>query len=110
MDSVTYTWDNNGNLLNDGVNTYTYNTANLLTAMSGPFGSSAFSYNGLGDRLTQNDVNYTLDLNSGLTQVLNDGTNTYLYGLGRIAEYQGGEHGNFQELSRAMKSPTFCLL
>lgn len=50
---------------------------------------AAFSYNGLGDRLTQNGVNYTLDLNAGLTQVLSDGTNTYLYGLGRIAEYQG---------------------
>jgi hypothetical protein len=31
-------------------------------------------------------VNYTLDLNSGLTQVLSDGTNTYIYGLGRIAQ------------------------
>ena len=48
-----------------------------------------FSYNGLGDRLSQNGVNYTLDLNAGLTQVLADGTNTYLYGLGRIAERQG---------------------
>ncbi len=53
VDSVTYTWDNNGNLLNDGTNTYSYNPANQLTAMSGPFGSSTFSYNGLGDRLTQ---------------------------------------------------------
>ena len=24
VDSVTYTWDNNGNLLSDGVFTYTY--------------------------------------------------------------------------------------
>jgi RHS repeat-associated protein len=31
-------------------------------------------------------VNYTLDLNTGLTQVLNDGTNQYLYGVGRIAQ------------------------
>jgi len=30
--------------------------------------------------------NYTLDLNTGLTQVLADGTNTYLYGNGRIAD------------------------
>jgi hypothetical protein len=29
---------------------------------------------------------YTLDLNAGLTQVLADGTNTYLYGAGRIAQ------------------------
>jgi len=31
-------------------------------------------------------INFTLDLNSGLTQVLSDGSNTYLYGLGRIAQ------------------------
>jgi RHS repeat-associated protein len=31
-------------------------------------------------------VTYTLDLNAGLTQVLADGENTYLYGLGRIAQ------------------------
>ena len=90
VDGVPYTWDNNGNLLTDGANSYTYNTANQLTALSGPLGSSTFSYNGLGDRLSQNGVNYTLDLNAGLTQVLSDGTNTYLYGLGRIAENQGG--------------------
>jgi len=30
-----------------------------------------------------------LDLNAGLTQVLADGTNTYLYGLERIAQYVG---------------------
>jgi len=40
----------------------------------------------LGDRHQQNGVNYTLDLNTDLTQVLADGTNTYLYGNGRIAQ------------------------
>jgi len=33
-------------------------------------------------------TSYTLDLNTGLTQVLADGTNAYLYGLGRIGELQ----------------------
>ena len=42
----------------------------------------------MGDRHQQNGVNYTLDLNAGLTQVLQDGTNTYLYGNGRISESQ----------------------
>ena len=32
-------------------------------------------------------THYTMDLNAGLTQVLQDGTNTYLYGAGRIAQY-----------------------
>jgi hypothetical protein len=31
---------------------------------------------------------YTLDLHSGLTQVLEVGTNNYLYGYGRIGEEQ----------------------
>ncbi|MBI5950997.1 MAG: hypothetical protein HY865_05025 [Chloroflexi bacterium] len=43
----------------------------------------------MGDRLSQNGVNYTLDLNTGLTQVLSDGTTTYTYGLGRISQQQG---------------------
>jgi RHS repeat-associated protein len=51
---------------------------------------SSYQYNGLGDRLSQTVdgivTDYTLDLNTGLTQVLYDGTNTYTYGLGRIAQ------------------------
>jgi RHS repeat-associated protein len=34
-------------------------------------------------------TNYTLDLNAGLTQVLDDGTYSYTYGLGRISQQQG---------------------
>jgi RHS repeat-associated protein len=34
-------------------------------------------------------TNYTLDLKAGLTQVLSDGTNTYLYGMDRIAQVNG---------------------
>lgn len=33
---------------------------------------------------------YTLDLAAGLTQVLSDGTNAYLYGNGRVGEQQAG--------------------
>ncbi len=33
---------------------------------------------------------YALDLNAGLTQVLSDGANTYLYGLSRLGELQLG--------------------
>jgi hypothetical protein len=52
-----------------------------------------YLYSGLGDRLQQAidgmPTNYTLDINTGLTQVLADGTHAYLYGQGRIA--QNGE-------------------
>ena len=67
-----YTWDNNGNLLSDGVYTYSYNNANRLVGVSGAALAANYSFNGLGDRLRQtaNSVTteYALDLASGLTQ------------------------------------------
>jgi hypothetical protein len=46
--------------------------------------------NGLGDRLQQVfggvTTHFVLDLNNSLSQVLSDGSNTYLYGLDRIAQ------------------------
>jgi hypothetical protein len=60
-------------------------------AISGQPSAVSFGYNGLGDRVSQTvngvTTNYALDLNAGLTQVLADGTNTYLYGNGRIAQH-----------------------
>jgi RHS repeat-associated protein len=89
VNGVTYTWDDNGNLLSDGVNTYTY-TNNKLSSITGNDLNITFQYNGLGERISQtvNGVTtyFTLDLNAGLSQVLSDGTNTYLYGVGRIAQ------------------------
>jgi hypothetical protein len=44
----------------------------------------------LGDRVQQSvdsgTTTFTMDINSPLTQVLADGTNTYLYGLDRIVQ------------------------
>ena len=61
--------------------------------VSGQSTVSSYHYNGLGDRLSQTvngmTTNYTLDLNAGLTQVLDDGTSAYVYGVGRIAQVQG---------------------
>ncbi|MCL4395111.1 MAG: hypothetical protein M1482_09975 [Chloroflexi bacterium] len=65
-----------------------------LTAVSGLPSAVSFAYNGLGDRLSQTigvtQTRYALDPAAGLTQVLSDGTNTYLYGTGtlRVAQYQ----------------------
>ncbi len=87
---ITYTWDANGNLLSDGVNTYTYDLANRLTAFNNGTNTTTYAYNGLGDRLQQTansaTTTYAVDITGGLTQVLSDGTNTYLYGAGRIAQ------------------------
>lgn len=90
VDGVSYTWDNNGNLLTDGTSTYTYNYANMLASVNQGGVVYDYHYSGLGDRLQQLidgvPTNYTLDINTGLTQVLADGTHTYLYGRGRIAQ------------------------
>jgi YD repeat-containing protein len=94
-----YTWDNNGNLLYDGVFTYTYDAANRLIEVTTGLTTTTIVYNGLGDRVNQVaagvTTTYTLDLVAGLTQVLADGTNTYLYGQGRIAQDDGTEFAYF---------------
>ena len=92
VDGVTYTWDDNGNLLSDGVSTYTYDRNNRLMGVVQGDDEYEFEYNGLGDRLSQSVngewTDYTLDLVAGLTQVLDNGENGYLYGIGRIGEDQ----------------------
>lgn len=94
VDGETYTWSNNGNLLGDGASTYTYTHANRLASVVHDAITYTFAYNGLGDRLRQtingSPTNYALDLAAGLTQVLSDGTNAYLYGVARIGEEQPG--------------------
>jgi RHS repeat-associated protein len=91
--AITYTWDDNGNLLSDGTNTYTYNHADQLTSVGGSTYTVSYAYNGFGDRLRQNvnggTTTFVMDVNSGLTQALSDGTNTYLYGVDRIAQAGG---------------------
>ena len=98
ISGTSYTWDANGNLLNDGTSTYTYDAANRLTSIEQRNNSYTFAYSGLGDRLQQTvnsqTTNYTLDLNAGLMQVLDDGTDTYLYGVDRIAQV-GSENTDY---------------
>jgi RHS repeat-associated protein len=90
-----FTWDNNGNLLNDGTSSYQYNTANQLVGVIIGNKHISYQYNGLGARVSQtvNDVttNYVLDQAAGLTQVLSDGSYTYLYGNDRIAQQSTSE-------------------
>jgi RHS repeat-associated protein len=91
---VSYAWSNNGNLLSDGVATYTYNHTNRLASVTQGPSTYTFAYNGLGDRLRQTvngtPTSYTLDLARSLTQVLSDGMNAYLYGNDRLGEEQPG--------------------
>jgi RHS repeat-associated protein len=92
VDGVPYTWDANGNLLDDGLREYAYDHANRLISVEMGDDSFEFGYSGLGDRLRQTvngePIEYTLDLAAGLTQVLSDGDNAYFYGAARIGEKQ----------------------
>ena len=103
---VEYTWDDNGNLLDDGVNEYTYDTANRLLTVSGESLTASYGYNGLGERLEQTvnsqATEFVVDLNGGLSQVLSDGTNMYTYGLNRTSQVAGSEAEYF--LSDALGS------
>lgn len=73
VDGQSYSWDNNGNLLNDGVRSYVYDSANRLTSVTQGGTTTQFTYNGNGDRMAQIvggvSTNYVLDP-TGLAQVL----------------------------------------
>ena len=64
-----------------------------MTSVAEGSNTSTYNYSRLGDRLQQTvngqTTKYTLDINSGLTQVLDDGTNTYTYGVDRISQQNG---------------------
>jgi YD repeat-containing protein len=103
VDGTGLAWDNNGNLIYDGVYTYTWDAANRLTAVSGPTSTVSYVYNGDGDRV-KTIVNggvttYTLDVAAGLAQVLVEEkggvATTYLYGLGRIAAQEGSREWRY---------------
>lgn len=119
VNGVTYTWDDTGNLLSDGVNTYTYDAVNRLKTMTGPSVAASYAYNGLGDRLQETvdgqTTNFMMDYNTGLTQVLNDGTNNYIYGNGRIAQVSTGTEyflgdalGSVRQLADASGAVTYA--
>lgn len=115
--AVSLSWDNNGNLLNDGVYAYTYNYANQLTDMNRSGEAYNFQYDGLGNRYQQTANNvttqYTLDIASGLTQVLSDGANTYLGGLGftntsGMQYYLSDALGSARQITNAAGALTFA--
>ena len=95
VNGTTYTWDNNGNLLSDGNQSYAYDHENRLKSVVDGAETYSYGYNGHGDRVRQTingvTTSYLLDINAGLTQVLSDETNTYFYGMNRIARYAGAQ-------------------
>ncbi len=88
--TANYTWDNNGNLTNDGSANYLYDRANRLISTTLGGVTTQFSYNGDGARLRQVvagvPTTYTQDLAAPLPVVLQSKTGAtttkYVYSLG----------------------------
>ncbi|RLC83703.1 MAG: hypothetical protein DRJ03_16350, partial [Chloroflexi bacterium] len=109
---VGYTYDSNGNLLDDGTRTFTYDTANRLTQVvvrteSAPSTfTTTYTYSGDGTRLAQTvngaTTRYVVDVSGQLPHVLeerSDGhTVRYLYGAGVMGVETNGallyQHGD----------------
>jgi RHS repeat-associated protein len=90
VNGQTYTWDNNGNLINDGNALYRYDRANRLISTTLNSTTSLFNYNGDGVRLKQvvasTVTTYTQDVAAPLPVVLQSKTGVtttkYLYSMG----------------------------
>lgn len=82
-----YTYDADGNLLNDGAKTYAYDSADRLITVSSQSSVVSFQYDGLGQRLSMSAAGvvtqYVLDGNNPLMATAGGKTTYYLYGVGR---------------------------
>ncbi len=96
---VAYKYDANGNLLYDGTNTYSYNSLNELTSVSGPGGTTTYAYNALGQLVSSTTggqtTQYLIDP-AGLGNVVGTYTGSgsliadYTYGLGLVSQVTAG--------------------
>ena len=78
-------YDAAGNLTSDGTRSYAYDALNRLTQQ----GATAYGYNGDGTLVQRGTTRYTQDLISPLSEVLNDGSANYIYGMERLLAQTG---------------------
>ncbi|MBI4493717.1 MAG: hypothetical protein HY690_13075, partial [Chloroflexi bacterium] len=84
---VSYTVNDNGNLVARGPDTFGYDQANRLKTATIGSTTSTYVYDGDGKRVsatvgTNPTVSYRYDVNQSLPVVLDDGTRKYVWGLG----------------------------
>ena len=91
--AIDYTWDDNGNLVERGSNTFEWDYEDRMVEATVNSVTSTFAYRGDGLRdsrtVGMTTTTFTWDINAGLPVVLDDG-NQYLYSAGLSAMKQGG--------------------
>jgi RHS repeat-associated protein len=104
--AINYTWDDNGNLSERGADTYDWNAENRMTSATVGGATTAMAYNGDGLRdsrtVGEDSVTFTWDVAASIPQVVDDGSLSYVYGLGRVS--QVGAAGTFYYLSDGLGS------
>ncbi len=90
---VSYGYDTTGNQTSRGSDTFSYDHENRLTQAVIGGATSSSIYNGDGLRMSHTvgaqTTSYTWDVAAGLPVVLQDGTNTYVYGLDLVSGTDG---------------------
>lgn len=78
------TYNKNGNLLNDGFNTYTYDYENRLITVQNSSGTINYKYDALGRRISRisggNETLYSYDLDNVIEQRSSTSTKSFVYG------------------------------
>jgi RHS repeat-associated protein len=89
LEGTSFDYDDNGNQTDRGDDTFEYDHENRLTESVIDSVTSTSVYNGDGLRMShtvgQTTTSYVWDVAAGLPVVLQDGTNTYVYGLDLIS-------------------------
>ena len=92
--AIAYTWDDNGNLVERGSDTFAWDYEDRMVEATVNSLTSTFAYRGDGLRdsrtVGMTTTTFTWDINAGLPVVLDDG-NQYLYGAGLSAMKQSGD-------------------
>jgi YD repeat-containing protein len=96
---TVYGYDANGNQTSRGSDTFTYDHENRLTQSVIGVVTSSSVYNGDGLRMSHTvsgqTTSYTWDVGADLPVALQDGTNTYVYGLDLISATDASGNQNY---------------
>ncbi|HEY7466750.1 MAG TPA: hypothetical protein VIB47_08660 [Dehalococcoidia bacterium] len=90
---VSYGYDERGNQTSRGSDAFPWDHENRMAGLTIGSTIASYAYNGDGLRMSStvgaNTTGYVWDVAAGLPVILQDGTNTYVYGLGLISTYDG---------------------